>query len=80
NWPQQAGVIATVFLAHRVHFKGKQLLIGGNMGDDEKQYLSGTWKELSHRQYRLEDDKNRFSQVLPFQDQSVELENTQGQT
>ena len=50
------------------------------MRDDEKQYFSGTWKELSHRQYRLEDEKNRFSQVLPFQDQSVVLENTQGQT
>ncbi len=37
-------------------------------------------KNLSHRQYRLEDEKNRFSQALPFQDQSVVLENTQGQT
>ena len=80
NWPEQAGVIASDFLADRVHFKGKQLHIGRNMRDDEKQYFSGTWKELSHRQYRLEDEKNRFSQVLPFQDQSVVLENTQGQT
>ena len=79
NWPEQAGVIASDFLADRVHFKGKQLHIGRNMRDDEKQYFSGTWKELSHRQYRLEDE-NRFSQVLPFQDQSVVLENTQGQT
>ncbi|MDK6820690.1 hypothetical protein QP357_29425, partial [Klebsiella pneumoniae] len=76
NWPEQAGVIASDFLADRVHFKGKQLHIGRNMRDDEKQYFSGTWKELSHRQYRLEDEKNRFSQVLPFQDQSVVLENT----
>ena len=25
NWPEQAGVIASDFLADRVHFKGKQL-------------------------------------------------------
>ena len=44
NWPEQAGVIASDFLADRVHFKGKQLHIGRNMRDDEKQYFSGTWK------------------------------------
>ena len=74
NWPEQAGVIASDFLADRVHFKGKQLHIGRNMRDDEKQYFSGTWKELSNRQYRLEDEKNRFSQVLHFQDKSVVLD------
>lgn len=63
NWPEQAGVIASDFLADRVHFKGKQLHIGRNMRDDEKQYFSGTWKELSHRQYRLEDEKTVFSSI-----------------
>ena len=63
NWPEQAGVIASDFLADRVHFKGKQLHIGRNMRDDEKQYFSGTWKELSHRQYRLEDEKPFFSSI-----------------
>ena len=33
------------------------------MRDDEKQYFSGTWKELSHRQYRLEDEKPFFSSI-----------------
>lgn len=66
NWPEQAGVIASDFLADRVHFKGKQLHIGRNMRDDEKQYFSGTWKELSHRQYRLEDEKTAFLKYCLF--------------
>nr|WP_246875402.1 hypothetical protein [Enterococcus faecalis] len=80
NWPEQAGVIASDFLADRVHFKGKQLHIGRNIRDDEKQYFTGKWKELSHRQYHLEDEKGRFSQILPFQDQSVVLDGTDGET
>ena len=66
NWPEQAGVIASDFLADRVKFKGKQLHIGLNILDDEKQYFSGTWKELSHRQYRLEDEKNAFLKYCLF--------------
>ena len=40
NWPEQAGVIASDFLADRVHFKGKQLHIGRNMRDDENNILA----------------------------------------
>ena len=36
------------------------------MRDDEKQYFSGTWKELSHRQYRLEDEKTVFLKYCLF--------------
>lgn len=80
NWPAQTTASESGFIQDREKYTGKQFHIGLSMRPDEKKYFSGTWKELSHRQYRIEDGEGQFSQLLPFQDQSVMLENTSGKT
>jgi hypothetical protein len=78
NWSDKG--LNQEFVKDRSSFTGKKLHIGSNVALDEQQLFSGKWQELSHRQFTLEDEKENYSQILSYKDQTTVLKDTAGKS
>lgn len=78
NWPQKD--LNQQFIQDRTAYSGKKLHIGPSVTSDERQLFSGQWRELSHRQFSLEDEAQRYTQVLGYREQTIVLEGSAGKS
>lgn len=78
NWAEK-GLVSETLIKDRSRFTGKKLHIGMGLAADEEASFTGTFQELSHRQYTLIQQENVFQQSLPYQDQSLVLTTKSGE-
>ncbi|WP_225534073.1 MULTISPECIES: hypothetical protein [unclassified Enterococcus] len=77
NWSDKE--LNEQFIQDRSRFSGKKLHIGSKVAPDEQQLFTGKWRDLSHRQFTLEDERDRYSQILNYREKTTVLEEAAGE-